>query len=487
MYYLGVDIGCESVNVALVETESGEKVISSKDLSNDKGDILGQNVWVDQNPEHLWNTFCTTTKRVIQESKIRPSSILGIGISYQLYGLFAVDINKEILKKVIDWRDNKAIKIDHITFNDSIDNNCVKQLLKFSKDATASKRKRFKEKESDIYSKINKFMLPGDFIVFKLTNRISTTRDGLSELGIWNTKTDELDDEVLDFYQIKKRLIPTIVENVESQGQVTELAFKETGIPSGTPILFRSEKKACIALSISASDYGDVTITGQSPLTIYAKPNQLKAKEPLKTKNIFNQKILIGKSLIFKGGYIQYEWVKKQFKESSFEIMNQKASEIPIGSEGVTIFPFGNGAEQMLKNINLGGIINNLNLNCHSKGNLFRATIEGIAFSIIYGLKTLKGDFEFSTIKVENGTLFQSEIFVNTLTSVLGEKIDIFNVDLAVGAAISCSLLNGDYKIFDKIISKNVSSQTYEILKNREPYIKAYLNWEKELEIILRN
>lgn len=455
MYYLGINIENSSIKVALTDANSGEKIENLQEPSNEIEGVLFQNKRIEQNAEKSWLNLCSEIKKIIKETEIDANNILGIGISYKVHGLVFVDSQGQQLKS--------SILPEHLPI---------------------SSFKWLNENDQNLYKQIYKFLLPGDFIVFKLTNAISTTVDGLSKLGLWNYEMNELDENVLDSYQIKRSTIPKIIDNFENKMLVTQSAYKETGIPAGTPILFRAEHEASNALALTVFNFGELAITSQSPATIYAITKQPKREEVLRIKH----HLKLGKPMVFSGGYLQYKWLKKQFKENSYEIMDRKASEIPIGSEGVKIFSLNNRSEQVLKSKEIKTNINGLNLNNHSKGHLYRATLESIAFSIVYKMEDINyNGFELNSINAVNDILFQSEVFVNTLTSLLGVKIEVYNTDLEVSTARICSLLDGDYKKYKAAIFKNEHVKTFFLLKSREPYIKAYHCWRKELKIILKH
>ena len=116
--------------------------------------------------------------------------------------------------------------------------------------------------------------------------------------------------------------------------------------------------------------------------------------------------------------------------------MNKSAEKIPIGSEGLVNLPFGNGAERMLYNQSPGAQFLNLNLNRHHQGHLFRAALEGIAFSFAYGMEIMQEDaLTIKVIRAGNDNLFRSSLFATTVASLIGQPIEIYNTTGAIGAA----------------------------------------------------
>jgi len=492
LYYLGLDIGSSSVKVAIVEAATGKSILSLHEPPNEMEIMSIHKDWAEQDPEIWWKHVCKAIKRVISEANINYKKILSIGISYQMHGLVVLDNVGNPLRNSIIWCDSRAIEIGNKAFNDLGDAYCAENLLNSPGNFTASKLKWVKENEPKVYEKIHKIMLPGDYIAYRLTGEMNTTKNGLSEGILWDYKNNCVSKELLNYYGIDKELIPTIVENFENQGEVNAKASEETGLPQGITVTYRAGDQPNNALSLNIFNPGEVAATGGTSGVIYAVTDSLESKESSRINNFAHvnytkEKPIIGKLLCINGAGIQYRWLRNHSVENSYENMNRKASKIPVGSDGVQVIPFGNGAERMFNNKNIGTQICNINLNTHSHGHLYRAALEGIAFSFVYGMEILKGDNAMiNVIRAGNDNLFRSEIFSNTVATLIGHEIEIYNTTGAIGAARAAGLIDKDFKAFGESITKNDHVMTYMPLKNNEPYKMAYNTWKKELEQIIK-
>ncbi|AUS06980.1 xylulokinase [Pseudotamlana carrageenivorans] len=492
MYYLGYDLGSSSVKVAIVDAATGQQIVLLNEPSSEMEILAPELNWAEQDPNMWWHYVCAATKRAIKETKIDASKIQGIGISYQMHGLVVVDQAGEPLRNSIIWCDSRAIEIGNKAFGDLGTEKCTADLLNSPGNFTASKLKWVHDNEPEVYAKIYKYMLPGDFIASKLTGVINTTKNGLSEGILWDYKKDEVANWLLEYYDIDTGLTPNIVENFTVQCLVNENGAADTGLPVGIPIVYRAGDQPNNALSLNVFNHGEVAATGGTSGVIYAVTNQKKSKEASRINhfahvNYTKENSNLGKLLCINGAGIQYRWLKDNLASNTYEAMNAKASEVPVGAEGVCIIPFGNGAERMLNNKTVGTQLLNLNLNKHHEGHLCRAALEGIAFSFVYGMDILKRDHaEIKVIRAGNDNLFRSEIFSNTVATLIGHDIEIYNTTGAIGAARAVGLTDGDFKKFGDHITNNDHVMTYIPLGNKEPYVEAYHTWKKQLELFLQ-
>ena len=493
MYYLGLDIGSSSIKAALVEISTGKSIGVVQEPETEMGMLALKNGWAEQNPDDWWKHVCAAILKLKSKFKISKTQIQGIGISYQMHGLVLVDKDGKPLRKSIIWCDSRAVEIGNRAFSDLGEAKCNAHLLNSPANFTASKLKWVKDNEPEVFEKAHKFMLPGDYIAFKFSNVINTTISGLSEGIFWDFKNDDLADFLLDHYGIKKTMVPDIVETFGLQSVVNEKGAQESGIAAGTPIFYRAGDQPNNALSLNVFKPGEVAGTGGTSGVVYAVTDSLSVKESSRVNNFAHVNYSkgaaprIGKLLCINGAGIQYRWLLNNLAIESYEEMNALASEIPIGSDGVCMLPFGNGAERMLNNKEVGARILNINLNNHNKSHLCRAALEGIAFSFVYGMEILKSDgIKINVMRVGNDNLFRSQIFANTIATLMETEIELYNTTGAIGAARAAGLHDGDFDTFGSYIMENDHVMTFMPFKDKESYAKAYQNWKKELELIIK-
>ena len=419
MYYIGYDLGSSSIKAALVDAQTGRSTGVTQYPEQEMAIISLESGWAEQEPDLWWLYICNVTKKLLAQTGISSQEIKGIGIAYQMHGLVVVDKNKKALRPSIIWCDSRAVEIGNLAFEGIGEDRCVSNLLNSPGNFTLSKLKWVKDNEPKLYDQIEKFLLPGDYIALKLTGETTTTISGLSEGIMWDFKENKPADWLFDYMGISTDLIPTIVPTFSDQGTLSKTASIEIGLPQGIPLLYRAGDQPNNALSLNAFHPGEIAATGGTSGVVYAITDSTDTKESLRINNFAHVNYTkntprIGKLLNINGAGIQYSWMKKNIALStaSYNDMNELAANVPVGSDGLRIIPFGNGAERMLNNQNNGATMFNLNFNKHQSEHLFRAALEGIAFSFVYGIDILKNDgVNLSALRAGNDNLFRSEIF----------------------------------------------------------------------------
>lgn len=494
MYWIGFDIGSSSIKAALVRADDGRPVEVVQEPSREMPIDSPRLGWGEQDPELWWKHLCTATGKLIHENKIDPKDIKGIGISYQMHGLVVVDRKLRALRPSIIWCDSRAVDTGERLFEDAGRDHCVERLLNSPGNFTLSKLKWVKDNEPHIYRDIYKFMLPGDYIALRLSGECVTTPSGLSEGILWDFKDNRLADWLLETSGIDPALVSDIRPSFGEQGVVSPKGSEESGLPVGIPIMYRAGDQPNNALSLGVMNPGQIAATGGTSGVVYAISGKTGTKEPTRINSFAHTNHSagdprIGKLLCINGTGIQYSWIKNELSgELSYDRMNRMAETIPVGSEGLRILPFGNGAERMLENCDRGSQILRLNFNQHKAPHIFRAALEGIAFSFVYGMEILKKEgVELSSIKAGNDNLFRAGIFSGTIATLTQSNIEIVETTGAVGAARAAATAFGDFRDIEQAVATDLVEMTHRPDPLSEPYQQAYEDWKKELENYLKN
>lgn len=349
------------------------------------------------------------------------------------------------------------------------------------------------DNEPEIYDKVDKFLLPGDFIAMKLTGEVNTTVSGLSEGILWDFKKEQVADFVLDYFGINKDLVPDIVPTFSIQGRLQASAAERLGLPVGIPLNYRAGDQPNNAMSLGVTEPGQVAATGGTSGVVYGILD--KAAYDCKQRvngfahvNHCPDKPRIGMLLCINGAGIQYSWMKKQIACDgiTYEDMERMVSSVPVNSDGLRIIPFGNGSERILGNKNLGSHIMNLHFNRHNRAHFYRAALEGIAFSFVYGMGILNNlGVDANVIRVGNDNLFRSSVFSTTVSALLHAKIEVVEVNGAIGAARAAGICRGAYSNISEAMSQTEVAHVYEAKNVNGVYQHAYDLWETDLNKLI--
>lgn len=494
MYFLGYDIGSSSIKAALVAADTMAPVHIVKYPAFELPISSPNKGWAEQNPEDWWSNLVQATKKLIAESGISKDQIGSIGISYQMHGLVLVDKDQQVLRSSIIWCDSRAVAIGEEAWKSLGADFCLSHLLNSPGNFTASKLKWVKDNEPDLYRRIDKFMLPGDFVAMKMTGEIKTSISGLSEGIFWNFKNKSISDDLLAHYGFDSNLIPELVDGVGIQGELTSSAAEILSLKPGIPIAYRAGDQPNNAMSLNVLKPGEVAATGGTSGVIYGvtdKPQYDKSSRVNGFAHV-NYKVndpRIGILLCINGAGIQYSWCRQMLdSERSYASIEEESTKAPIGSEGLSFLPFGNGAERMLENRDIGAHLTGIDFNRHKKAHIFRATLEGIAFAFIYGAEIMKEmGVAIQTIKVGNDNLFQSSIFSHTIATILNCKIEVYNTTGAVGAAKASGVGAGFINTLEDAMSNQELVKTILPERNALPYQEAYDTWTSRLKTQLNN
>lgn len=486
MYLLGYDIGSSSVKASLVNAESGKCVASAFYPKTEAEIIAVQPGWAEQKPEMWWANLKLATQDVMDASSIRKEDIAAIGISYQMHGLVCVDKNQQVLRPAIIWCDSRAVPYGEKAFHSLGEERCLSHLLNSPGNFTASKLAWVKENEPEIYARIDKIMLPGDYIAMKLTGEVCTTVSGLSEGMFWDFKNSEVAKFLMEYYGFDSSLIAAIKPTFSEQGRVTTFAAAELGLKEGTPVTYRAGDQPNNALSLNVFNPGEIASTAGTSGVVYGVNGAVNYDSQSRVNTFAHvnhtaERTRLGVLLCINGTGILNSWVKRTVVPAgvSYAEMNELAAQAPIGSGGISILPFGNGAERMLQNRETGCSINGINFNLHTRNHIIRAAQEGIVFSFKYGIDIMEGmGMDVRKIHAGHANMFLSPIFRDTLAGVTGATIELYDTDGSVGAAKGAGIGAGIYKDHNEVFATLDKLAVIEPnFTNKAAYEDAYQRW----------
>ena len=358
-FLLGLDMGSSSVKVSLVDVDSGKCVASAFYPEKEAPIMAVKTGWAEQDPQMWWNNAKLSLQKIMAMTGATGDDIRAIGISYQMHGLVCVDKHQQVLRPAIIWCDSRAIPYGERAFRELGSERCLEHLLNSPGNFTAAKLAWVKENEPEIFDKIDKIMLPGDYIAMRLSGDVQTTISGLSEGMMWDFKEKRPARFLLDYYGFREDMLAQVVPTFSVQSEVSEEAARELGLRAGTPISYRAGDQPNNAVSLNVFNPGEIAATAGTSGVVYGVLGE--ANYDLKSRvntfahaNYSTEKERLGVLLCINGTGILNAWVHRNVApDVNYAEMNDLAATVPIGSEGVQIIPFGNGAERVMETVRL--------------------------------------------------------------------------------------------------------------------------------------
>jgi xylulokinase len=488
---LGYDVGSSSIKATLMNPSTGDVLASATHPKQEMRIASSKKGWAEQDPETWWDNIKIATGELLARTRIPKENIKAIGISYQMHGLVVVNKDREVLRPSIIWCDSRAVEIGNKAFEKLGEEYCLSNLLNSPGNFTASKLKWVKDHEPEVFEKIHKIMLPGDFIAMKMTDQINTTISGLSEGIMWNFKKKKAEEKLLKHYGIEEALLPEILPSFSDQGTLTSRAAEELGLQAGTKISYRAGDQPNNAFSLNVLNGGEIAATAGTSGVVYGiiESAEYDPKSRVNTfvhVNYSDSEERYGVLLCVNGTGILNSWLQKNLGEEdlSYEQMNEYAGYAPIGSDGLVFLPFGNGAERILENNDINAQVHGLNFNRHDQRHLLRAGQEGIVFALHYGLEIMKGmGMEVNTVRAGHANMFLSPIFREAFTNLTGATVELYNTDGSQGAARGAGVGAGIYGNFKEAFT---GLKTIDLIEPNPSlfgaYEDAYSNWLKILD-----
>lgn len=491
MYLLGYDIGSSSVKACLVNAETGQVVASDFFPKTEMPIYAAQPGWAEQDPDMWWENLKLANQSVIKKSGIDVAEIKGIGISWQMHGLVAIDKNGKVLRPSIIWCDSRAVPYGEKAFEAIGPQKALATLLNSPGNFTASKLAWVKDNEPRLYGQIDKIMLPGDYIAMKLTGEETTTIEGLSEGIFWDFQTNAVSTEVMRYFGFSDEIIPPVIPTFGFQGTVSAGAAKELGLKEGIPLGYRAGDQPNNAVSLNVFNPGEIASTAGTSGVVYGVLGEVNY-DPLSRVNTFahvnhtSGKPRLGVLLCINGTGILNSWIKRNMIQPglSYNDMNGLAEKSPVGSRGVSVIPFGNGAERVLQNKDPGCSFHGINFNIHTLSDIVRASQEGIVFSFKYGMEIMEEmGMKINLIRAGNANMFLSPVFRETLAGITGSTIELFDTDGAAGAAKAAGMGVGIYSSNEEAFASLKKIMTVKPdEKNGERYKEVYQRWKKYIK-----
>jgi xylulokinase len=474
-YLVGIDLGTSSVKTLIVGSDGS--VLST---STDNYPISTPKMnYAEQKPEKWWKATVNTIRDSIKKAEIKPSDIKCIGLSGQMHGAVFLDKDLNIIRPSIIWCDQRSKKqIDKI--NSLIDKNVLRSITLNSLDTgfQIASLMWLKENEEDNYIKINKVVLPKDYIRFKLTGEMFSEYSDNSGTLLFDTRKRKWSEYIIDSLGLDYSFFPQCRESFDIVGYITKESAIETRLTAGTPVVAGCADTPAQLLGngiISPDQILIIISTGGIVLTPVDEP----VYDTLFRTNTFcniNNWYVMG-ALLNAG--LAVKWLKEKIiKDFSYEELDSFSNSVTVGSEGLLFLPYLIGERTPYMDFDAKGVFFGLNLR-HDYKYLYKATLEGVSFAIRDCMEVFK-EMNLKTGKIiVSGGGANSREWVQILADVLGQELYISRrtENSCLGAAMLAGIGCGKLKDIEEACSifiKESGIMVSPISENTEIYAKSY-------------
>ena len=491
-YTIGYDLGTSFVKASMMD-EQGTCVASVSVPDREMTISVQHPGWAEQDPEAWWSNLVDATLKLKSKVRFQNDEIKGIGITYQMHGLVLVNKEQQVIRPSIIWCDSRAVAIGNEAFEQLGEKWCLRHYLNSPGNFTASKLKWVLDYEPNLTKQIDKVMLPGDFIAMKMTGEVNTTIGGLSEGILWDFRSNQPAYRLLEHYGASAEWLPELVPTFGEQGYLCKKAADELGLNVKTPITYRAGDQPNNAFSLNVLKPGELAATAGTSGVIYGVGDEASWDEQSRVNtfahvNHKSGKPSYGTLLCINGTGIQNSWIRRAVSRDgklSYEQMNAEAESVQPGSDGLMIFPFGNGAERVFQNQLLNASIEGLNFNLHGSGHLFRATQEGIVNALHYGMSVMKDmDIKPTVVRAGRANMFLSPVFRETFVNTTGCVLELFETDGSLGAARGAAVGAGIFASFQSAFDQ---LQPVDVIEpSAQKMTSNQAQYERWLELLMK-
>ena len=438
MYFLGIDVSTTATKALLIDPVGQVIAVASMHYSFETPRPL----WSEQHPDLWWEGAQQSIRAVLQQSRVDPVQIGGIGLTGQMHGLVLLDQAGQVLRPSILWNDQRTQaqcdeihqrigreKFIQITGNVALTG------------FTAPKILWVKENEPEVYARAAHVLLPKDFVRYKLTGDFAMDKADGAGTVLMDLKARDWSDEVLSALDIPRGWMPPLYEGPQITGRLTPAAAAATGLLAGTPVMAGGGDQAAGAVGMGVVSPGIVGLTvGTSGVAFASPPAAL--IEPEGRLHAFCHAVpglwhFMGVMLSAAGSL---QWYRDTLAAGlSFDDLLKEAEAVPAGSDGLQFLPYLSGERTPHPDpLARGGFIG-LTVR-HGRGHLTRAVLEGVAFGLkdSFGLIQNAGLGEIHQVRASGGGT-KSALWRQILASVL--EAELVTVNTTEGAAYGAALL----------------------------------------------
>lgn len=429
--YLGIDIGTTGIK-ALVVSEKGNVL----DMYNHKLKLNAPKpTWAEQNPEDWFEGTLQLLKKISKEHNISTLSFSG-----QMHSLVPLDKTNNVIRPAILWCDQRTTleckeATEALGGEEKVINRIGNPILE---GFTLPKILWLKKNEPPNFNKMETFLLPKDYVIYRLTGVKGIEWSDASGTAAYNVRTRNWDNELIKKLGLTENLFPEIYPSNSIRGYIKEPLLNDLGWGK-VPVVSGGADNASAALGIGVARSGDTMISIGTSGTVLTVTD---SKEPDTSGKIHYFNHILSEKSYYMGVMLSAahsaNWLKDEFFEGqSWKDIEKLISKSPAGARGLLFLPYLNGERTPHRNPNARGVIFGLS-SVNDKKDVMRAVIEGITFGLKDSFKLIKDKTEVTRIRIVGGGA-KNPVWCKIVASIFNCPIEVPEID--EGGAYGASML----------------------------------------------
>lgn len=453
MFDIGIDLGTSAVKLLLVSGEG--KVVRS--VSRSYPLEFPQPGWSQQNPQDWWDAILDGIPELV--AGIDPAEIGGIGAAGQMHGLVAVDKDGNVLRPAILWNDGRTAKeTDYLNYEIGKD-----FLLEHTGNIafagfTAPKLLWMKKHEPELFAKINKVLLPKDYVNFKLTGNYVTDYSDAAGMLLLDVRRKRWSKEMLDICGLRESQMPELHESFDVVGNLLPDVAAKLGLPETVKVVAGAGDNAAAAIGTGCLHEGQCNLSLGTSGTVFLPCEEFRM-DPVNATHAFNHAAgnyhLMG-CMLSAASCLKW-WVEDVCKTTDYNGLQAEIDPEKLGRNHVYFLPYLMGERAPHNDPAARGAFIGMSMDT-TRADMTQAVLEGVAFAFRDMVESARP----LGITVDRSTLCgggaKSDVWKTILANTLNVRLDQLEEEQGpgLGGALLSGFGRGQYASLDEATGKAV-------------------------------
>ncbi len=419
-YLIGIDVGTTATKIILIDLAGN--IVSS--VSRPANLHSPNPSWAEEDALEWWQNICSGVPQCLQEAGVDAGNVISIGVSGMVPTTILVSEDGLPLRRSIQQNDARSVAEIEI-FKSRVDEKDVFERTgsAITQQSIGPKLLWLSLKEPEAFKKMRYVMGSYDYINYRLTGNPCLEQNWALESGLFNIRTQDWDDELLALSGIKREQLPRVFAPSDIVGHVNAEAAAQTGLAAGTPVVAGSADHVASAFSVGLKENGDLLIKLGGAGDILYSIDRLEIDERLFLDyHVIPGLYLMNGCMASSGSIIK--WFRNSFApQMDFPDLDQEATEIKPGSDGLIMLPYFIGEKTPIFNPIARGIFFGATLQ-HTRAHYYHAILEGISFGFYNHLEVFaERGFSVKRVRVANGGA-RSQLWRQVTADVIGLPLE---------------------------------------------------------------